>query len=405
MVRATGGVRGVGCVLAVAAVLAAQFGSATLAHGATVAVVKETLVDIDGEQRIAVVRIGAGPAEANDVTVATTREGVRVRDRGVPLIAGAGCVAAADGAVLCTSPRRPIAQLEAALGDASDTLVLAFHAPDDNGDLAGDWADYPQLRVYGGDGDDDLTLPNNAQQSAAVWAYGQAGDDSIVNGEWVYGGQGDDRLVHEPSAPQRHTPAVHFVGGPGNDVMQAGEGWQSIADYGGTAVRVDLADPGPDGHPGEADTLIGIDGASGGGGDDILIGDDGENSFWGGRGADVVRGGAGDDFIVGGAVRGRDGRDRLFGGPGDDKLLGSRDDRQSRGLRGTGDMLSCGDGRDTVTDPALLDLARADCETGLWTLDPQGNESRSLAAVGWRCNRWPSRVARSPSARQSGGGP
>jgi hypothetical protein len=26
-----------------------------------------------------------------------------------------------------------------------------------------------------------------------------------------------------------------------------------------------------------------------------------------------------------------------------------------------------------VTDPALLDLARADCETGLWTLDPQGN--------------------------------
>jgi hypothetical protein len=94
-----GRLRGVaGCVLGAAAVQAAQFGSATLAHGATAAVVTETLEDCcDGKQRIAVVRIAAGPAEANDVTVATTSEGVRVRDRGVPLIAGAGCVAAADG--------------------------------------------------------------------------------------------------------------------------------------------------------------------------------------------------------------------------------------------------------------------------------------------------------------------
>ena len=50
--------------MAVAAVLAAQFGSATLARGATVAVGTETVEDIDGEQRIAVVRIAAGPVAA-----------------------------------------------------------------------------------------------------------------------------------------------------------------------------------------------------------------------------------------------------------------------------------------------------------------------------------------------------
>ena len=86
--------------------------------------------------------------------------------------------------------------------------------------------------------------------------------------------------------------------------------------YGGaTPVHVDLRRPSGQGRAGEGDTLIDIDGAVGGAGADVLIGNHYGNALYGGAGNDVLRGGGGDDY-----VDGQRGVDRLSGGPGYDEI-------------------------------------------------------------------------------------
>ena len=80
----------------------------------------------------------------------------------------------------------------------------------------------------------------------------------------------------------------------------------------------------------------------GGRGDDWLRGDDGDDRLSGGLGADSLLGGAGDDLILGGA-----GDDRVWAGDGDDHVLtGAGDDRVVAG--DGGDLVGGGAGNDSI---------------------------------------------------------
>ena len=89
----------------------------------------------------------------------------------------------------------------------------------------------------------------------------------------------------------------------------------------------------------------------GGGGDDVILGRDGDDLLSGGGGDDRVDGGRGDDTLSGGS-----GNDRLDGRRGDDRLDGKRGDDDLRGGDGAdrldgrrgGDDLSGGDGDDRL---------------------------------------------------------
>ena len=95
----------------------------------------------------------------------------------------------------------------------------------------------------------------------------------------------------------------------------------------------------------------------GGGGDDLMLGRDGNDVLEGGLGRDSLYGGVGDDVLLG-----SDGGDALEGGGGDDLLLGGE------GV----DALSGGDGNDTL-DAGLDGLSRGGMAGGM--IGGNGNDT------------------------------
>lgn len=255
--------------------------------------------------------------------------------------------------------------------------------------------------IYGGDGadtgfgggGDDVLLGGLGNDSLVGGAgnddlSGDSGDDALI------GGSGDDSLS----------------GGSGSDLIDGGEGGMDMVVYAGSAsaVTVDLVNQTATGGDADGDTLRGIEGVTGTSFDDVLTGDDNDNFFRPGLGADQVIGGAGfdtidysdaafrvlvsingasgtqdtggsdqdfldsiegiigsqfddrlngsiiDEVIIGGAgddiIKGRGGNDWLEGGQGVDKLLG--DDGE--------DVLYGGDGDDRVTGYGGNDIGYGD---------------------------------------------
>lgn len=104
--------------------------------------------------------------------------------------------------------------------------------------------------------------------------------------------------------------------GAGADLLEGSEGFDSVT-YSGSAlgVVVDLAAQTPSGGEAAGNTILGFEHASGGNGDDHLIGDALNNSLSAGAGADTLTGGAGADYPDGGG-----GSDNLEGGLGGDRF-------------------------------------------------------------------------------------
>ena len=170
--------------------------------------------------------------------------------------------------------------------------------------------------LYGGDGDDYLTLG------------GQSGTQSRA-----YGGNGNDYLAS----------------GPGNDILDGGPG-TDVASYDGTPdpVTASLL-TGTGGRSYDTDTYASVEGLTGGGGADNLIGDNSANVVNGGSrrvcgtlpnggcivvsGMDSLNGAGGDDTLIG-----QDGNDTMLGGSGNDVLWGDTGN----------DYLFGGDGNDTL---------------------------------------------------------
>jgi Ca2+-binding RTX toxin-like protein len=127
------------------------------------------------------------------------------------------------------------------------------------------------------------------------------------------------------------------------------------------------------------DLLIGEDGTDtlyGGEGDDILIGGSGNDTLYGGDGNDALDGGSGKDTLYGGdssdLLSGGDGDDRSFGGGGDDVFTG--DDGS--------DLMNGGSGIDTVSyltsgNGVTVDLAAGTGQGG----DAAGDSYQSIEDV------------------------
>ena len=319
------------------------------------------------------VTVGSRPEERNDMTIRAEGGAIVVTDAAATLVAERGCVRGDDGSVRCAQTR-PITHVNVTTGDEDDVV---------RAELPGVYL----VGVY-------LAGGNDRYEAGAdnVEGHGAEGDDEMIAVAGIAsfdGDEGDDVLVGGPEADELDGDLGRdrMTGGAGNDTLDASDGDEvderpSADELDGGAgrdratyaqrersVRVDLADPGPDGSPGERDVLRSIEDLEGGRGDDRLYGDAGPNRLYGEPGADELRGRGGADLLAleesslrdgpqtadGGAgndvVRGKD--SRLVGGPGDDVLDGG----------GTRSSTACGPGRDVIRPrpgPALA--MAADCE-------------------------------------------
>ncbi len=207
--------------------------------------------------------------------------------------------------------------------------------------------------VVGSNGDNVLIGDENDNN-----LDGAGGDDSI------FGGAGDDTLS----------------GGSGGDTLDGGDG-SDTADYSYTSsdrLRVDLSQerawflddpnspPGVGNGPSTEEELFSIENVTGGGGDNVLIGDGLDNVLDGGGGADLIDGGDGNDTLFGGdggdTLVGGDGNDFLEGGGGSDNLQGGDGDDTLAGGSGS-DTFNGGPGIDTV-DYSYTDFGPAAGRSG-----------------------------------------
>ncbi len=259
----------------------------------------------------------AGPGESNRITVTTTKGNeVTVRDDANPLAAPSECTRVDDHTVRCKGgpfeersvprPQESHDLARADLGDGDDTAVAA-------GEVG--------VRLAGGAGDDRLT--------------GGPGHDVLADDAGrneLSGGPANDVLIGGPAGD-----ADVFDGGDGSDTIRYATRKPVIIDLSRGVAGVVVA----------RDRVQHVEDASGGSGDDTLIGDDGANRMVAGTGSD--------------RLDGRGGRDDIeLQAPVSDpsaelvpEFLDAPDRRR--------DVVSCGDARDRVDYPDLADRLTA-CE-------------------------------------------
>jgi hypothetical protein len=253
--------------------------------------------------------------ERNRLVVSAGPGRVVVRERGsAPLRAEGVC--------------RPVGDREVRCPVYAQELSVAAGAGDDHVVVSG--SRHAFVEIAGGRGDDRVA----AGLSHGLLSGGR-GNDILRGGprrNSLYGGGGADRLSggagNDRLSGDRHNTFVGLRsrrhGVPGDDLLAGGAGRDTASWWGSrTPVRVDLARQSAASRR-DADRLMSIESAVGGRRDDRLLGDDGPNRLWGGRGGDTLIGRGGNDWLEVTArtpeyLGGSDGaRDRLVCGPGDD---------------------------------------------------------------------------------------
>ena len=205
------------------------------------------------------------------------------------------------------------------------TLTLALLADLAGGTAsfaAGVWAAERLSSIEGvraGSGDDTVLGTGGADSvdggGGSDSLVGQAGNDTLLGGagnDDISGGSGTDSLVGGDGNDT-------LWGGGGKDTLNGGTGIdRAIYAEATTALLVDL-------RAGRAsftgtnwpdETLVSIEGAAAGSGNDTLIGTAGANDLSGGAGNDSLAGGNGKDILFG-----EDGNDIVQGGGGNDTLV------------------------------------------------------------------------------------
>ncbi len=281
--------------------------------------------------------------------------------------------------------------------DAAEAIAAGTAGVDLSGDGAPDvtgleGAEALDLQTAGGN--DDVTLRGGGDLGAA-WDR-PATVDAGEGDDGVLGGDGPDRIIGGPGEDEldgrRGDDRFDAAPAPdGPDLLQGGTGTDT-ADYGERAEDLQLLLRMFDasGAAGEADSLVGIEVAIGGVGDDRLIGVGMNETLVGGPGRDEIRGGGGRDLLRGGpgadVLDGEREADELRGGGGDDRLLGG--DRADTLSGGSGDdVLKGGDGRDTGSGglgrDRCLSIERArGCETVLLRSPLRAASPASRAGAG-----------------------
>lgn len=189
----------------------------------------------------------------------------------------------------------------------------------------GDSVDNSVETLIGGSGSDTISAG-----PAANTLVGGPGDDTL------FGGDGDDLFLETGSVQGKDL----INGGAGSDTIDYS---QRDADLSITlCVAPDAACSGAcdcasdDGAAGEADTLVNIENAYGGTGNDKFTGSPAGNTFFGNDGNDELHGEAGNDVLYGDA-----GDDKLFGGPGEDTLYSGEGSNSCDAGEGQGDICIC----------------------------------------------------------------
>ena len=263
----------------------------------------------------------ADPGEQNRVTieaVAGQKRTWRVVDEGAILTTGDGCTRRSDHEATC---RRP------AFGDLN------------TGDL-----------------DDVVRVRSGFSSQVAAGP----GDDTVVTsgGADTLNGNGGRDVLRAGGRDDQVTDGDYPAVGVGPDTLDGGSGDDRVSYANREApVSVDVTATGPQGEPGEGDTLTGFENASVESTGDRLIGDDRANSLQSFGSHGVLRGRGGDDSLD----ADWEGRDVVSGGPGDDYLQLSTafvDDSYVV----LPDRISCGSGRDEVSFPVEQQFVPLDCE-------------------------------------------
>jgi Ca2+-binding RTX toxin-like protein len=222
--------------------------------------------------------------------------------------------------------------------------------------------------LSGGEGDDTLdytdatTALHVALDGVNNDGIAGEGDQAADDFEVVRGGIADDTLIGGAAGQllQGNDGDDTLVGGGGADIFSGGPGADtaSYADR-GTPVYVNLAEPGNDGAPDEADHVAeDVEKVLGGSGDDVLFGDGRANVLLGAAGNDRLSGAEGDDLLIGDAgndnIAGDVGNDTLLGSDGNDALSGAGGNDDLKGESGN-DTLDGGTGRDRLTGGPHVD--------------------------------------------------
>ena len=336
---------------------------------------------VDGA-KVDVVTVKAARGEHNAVTVGVRLVGgetvARIRDATAPLVAGKGCRRKGAHSAVCRG-RNDLGQVDVVLADRDDRATVASTPRDHRL--------YYFTTIDGGRGDDNLDADDGTERM-----LGGAGDDILrgspgydsmnggpgndalhgrESGDFLQGGPGDDVLrggrgnddllggLLEPGARPAGRDRLHGEDGDdaledndlevgtrapqvGRDILDGGSGEDDLDSYRWRTepVLVDLRTAGGSGQSGENDSLRGFETVIGGGGDDVLIGDDRDNWLDGRDGTDEVRGLGGDDL--------------LFAWD-DDAVSGGRGDDDIRTVPEFAGVLECGAGNDVVRLDVFLD--------------------------------------------------
>ncbi len=209
------------------------------------------------------------------------------------------------------------------------------------------------LVITGDGGDDSIEIDASVPASVKVRVNGNAGRDTLSGGpgddvleagenyngpdngnDTLIGNGGSDVLYADPGGDR-------LSGGPGNDLLVSSVAVCQGHDYDGgpgedtvsygrsdAGVRVELGGTGAPGGCGNPDRVGGDnESLEGSDGPDVLVGDGGENSFLGHLGADVFLGKGGNDFID--AVDGKRDKQISCGGGGDDVVKDRADPNRS----------------------------------------------------------------------------
>ncbi|GAA6210061.1 hypothetical protein NBRC116601_33540 [Cognatishimia sp. WU-CL00825] len=193
--------------------------------------------------------------------------------------------------------------------------------------------------------------------------YGLNGNDTLLGGsgnDSLYGG-GNNDLLH---------------GGSGADRLDGGAGTDT-ASYVGTpgAVTINLQAGTATGGAG-SDTLISIENAIGGNGNDVIYGSHAHgNRLEGGNGNDRLYGLNGDDTLLGGA-----GTDTLYGGSGDDLILSNSGNDQVYGGAGQ-DTLVAGSGSDEFIFTKLSDSGLGASADEIRGFNSAGSDTLVLSGI------------------------
>ncbi|NRB17009.1 MAG: Hint domain-containing protein [Rhodobacteraceae bacterium] len=201
---------------------------------------------------------------------------------------------------------------------------------------------------------------------------GGAGNDTIVTGDdadVILGGSGDDSIDGgvDDDTISGGANNDYIVGGEGADSIQGDGGDDTI--YGGLDPMypdvLNIIDDGSGGDPVDPDPTNGKDVIDGGAGNDLIYGQDDDDTLSGGSGDDTLFGGIDEDSLSGGT-----GNDILLGGQGADYVSGG-DDADIIGA-GIGDTIVGGEGGDD-NDSIVV--------SGLATVTYDGNDPSSEAGT------------------------